>query len=526
MSARDARPDPGAADGTVHDGIGDGAIGDDVGESTADEPAGMSDGDPQSGAERRTGTPGATERKPRQGDEFTLTIEAFDARGHGLARSESYRFRVQRAAVGSTVRARVLRRRRDDVEAVALEVLDAGAHAARPECAHFRACGGCSFQDLAYGEQLAGKRRLVESALRARGVLAPGLVVEDVVPAPAAWRYRNKMEFTYSNRRWIAPDEPEGVDASFALGMHALGLYSKVVDVRACPIQSEVADRVVAAARAIALERGITAWDVKSHTGLLRHLVVRRAERTGQVLVNLVTSADAPEVVETFAAELAARVEGITTIVQTVNSRPASTAIGERERTLLGPGAITEELCGLRFAISAGSFFQTNTAAAERMFAAVREAADLGPDDVAWDLYCGTGTVSLILACGARAVVGFELVASAIRDARANAERNGVENVRFVEGDVLAGLSAASDLPVPDVLVLDPPRAGLHPRVVPALAAVPARRVVYVSCSPAAAAVDVAAFAAIGWRLARARPFDQFPHTPHVETVLTLERAP
>ncbi|MCY2961303.1 MAG: 23S rRNA (uracil(1939)-C(5))-methyltransferase RlmD [Planctomycetota bacterium] len=489
-------------------------------------PGGIAEGAFGSGTEPIAGGAVTTERKPRQGDEFTLTIDAFDARGHGLARSGPYRFRVQRAAVGSTVRARVLRRRRDEVEAVAFDVVEGGPHAVRPECAHFRACGGCSFQDLAYAEQLAGKKRLVESALHARGLLAHGIAVEEVVPAPRIWRYRNKMEFTFSNRRWIAPAEPEGVDASFALGMHALGLYSKVVDVRACPIQSEIADAVVAASRAIAVERGLSAWDLKLHAGLLRHLVIRRAERTGEVLVNLVTSADAPELVEPFARELAARVPGITTIVQTVNSRAATTAIGERERTLLGPGTITEELCGLRFSISAGSFFQTNTLAAEGLFEAVRQEAALGPDGVAWDLYCGTGTISLVLARGARAVVGFELVASAIRDARANAERNGIANARFVEGDVLTGLSATSGLPVPDVLVLDPPRAGLHPRVVPSLAAVPARRIVYVSCNPAAAAVDVAAFAAIGWRLARVRPFDQFPHTPHVETVLTLERAP
>lgn len=492
-------------------------------EDDGDEQHGDQHGEVLAEARDEAGTTSA--RKPRYGDEFTLTIEAFDARGHGLARLDPYRFKVQRAAVGSTVRARVLRRRRDEVEATAFEVLDPGMHAAQPECAHFQSCGGCAFQDLAYAEQLAGKHRLVESALRARGLLSEGVVVADVVPAPSTWRYRNKMEFTFSNRRWIATEEPAGVEASFALGMHALGLYSKVVDVRACPIQSSVADAIIDAARSIALERDVPPWDIKFHTGLLRHIVVRRAHSTGEVLVNLVTSADAPEIVEPFAAELALCVPEITTIVQTVNTRAATTSIGERERTLLGSGTITEELLGLRFAISAGSFFQTNTAAAERMFEAVREEAALGPDSVAWDLYCGTGTISLVLAKGARAVVGFELVASAIRDARANAERNGITNVRFIEGDVLTSLSATSDLPAPDVLVLDPPRAGLHPRVVPALAAIRAKRLVYVSCNPAAGAADVAAFVAAGWRLVRVRPFDQFPHTPHVETVLTLERA-
>ncbi len=463
-------------------------------------------------------------RKPRADDEFTLTIDAFDARGHGLARSEGYRFRVQRAAVGSTVRARVVRRRRDDIEAVAFEVLDAGPRAATPRCAHFRHCGGCSFQDLAYDAQLEGKHRLVESVLESRGLLATGVRVEPVIAAPKLWRYRNKMEFTFSNRRWIAPEEPAGVDASFALGMHALGLFSKVVDIRGCSIQSEIADKIVDAARAIALERGISAWDLKTHTGLLRHIVLRRAERTNEVLVNLVTSADAVEIVDPFAEELVRRVPGITTIVQTVNATAATTAVGDHERVLFGPGTITEQVQGLSFGISAGSFFQTNTLAAEHMFEAVRGEAALDRERVAWDLYCGTGTIALVLARDAREVVGFELVASAVRDARANAARNGITNARFIEGDVLIGLAATRDVPAPDVLVLDPPRAGLHPSVVPALQSLPAKRLVYVSCNPASAGNDVANLVAAGWRLVRVRPFDQFPHTPHVETVLTLER--
>ncbi|MBL8860553.1 MAG: 23S rRNA (uracil(1939)-C(5))-methyltransferase RlmD [Planctomycetes bacterium] len=465
---------------------------------------------------------GASVRKPRAGDLFELTIERFDARGLGLARAAGYRFRVQRAAVGSRVSAKVLRRRRDEIEAVALAVLDPGPQAAQPACAHFRACGGCAFQDLDQASQLAGKQRLVEDALAARGLLAEA-VVEAIVPAPAPWRYRNKMEFTFSNRRWVAPEEPQGAEATFALGLHALGLYQKVVDVRACPIQSEEADRVLDAARAIALQRGLSPWDVRAHAGLLRHLVVRRA-RSGALLVNLVTSREEPAAVAAFAAELLRRVPEITTIVQTVNARAATTAIGDSEHVLHGPGTISEELAGLAFTISAGSFFQTNTAAAERLFAAVREEAALSKERVAWDLFCGTGTIALVLARDAREVVGFELVASAVRDARANAARNGIENARFVEGDVLASLSATQGLAAPDVLVVDPPRAGLHPKVPAALGRLAARRLIYVSCNPAAAGADCAALSGAGWRIRRVRPFDQFPHTPHVEAVITLER--
>ncbi len=465
-----------------------------------------------------------TARRPRPGDELELVVEAFDARGHGVARHDGHRVRVLRGPVGARVRAKVLRRRKAFVEAVTLETLERGPHSVEPRCAHFRSCGGCSFQDLDYAAQLDGLRRGIAEAFEARGLLTEGVAIEPVVPAPAPWRYRNKMEFTFSNRRWIAPEEPEGVDASFALGLHAVGLFSKVVDIGACPIQSAAADRILASARELAREQGLAAWDIREHRGLLRHLVLRVAHGTGQILVNVVTSEDAPDRVEPFAQALLARHPEITTLVQNVNSRAATTAFGERERVLHGGGAIVERIAGLDFAISANSFFQTNSAAAEALFEAVREEAALAPDESAWDLYCGTGTIALVLARGAREVVGFELVPSAILDARANAARNGIANARFVEGDVLEGLAGAATEPVPAVVVVDPPRAGLHPRVVARLAALPARRLVYVSCNPAAAAGDVAGLAAGGWRLARVRPFDLFPHTPHVECVLLLER--
>lgn len=463
-------------------------------------------------------------RKPRRGDELEVGLECFDARGRAVGLCGEYRVRLPRGVPGEVVRARVLRRRRDQVDAVATERITPSPLAVEAPCSHFGSCGGCSLQGLDYAAQLSGKLRLVESAFAA--VRLPSSVpIETVRPAPETLRYRNKMEFAFGRRRWIEPGEPEGAPSSFALGLHPANFHGKVIDVRSCAIQSAAADLVLDAARKIAWELRLEPWDVRTHAGLVRHLLVRVARGTGEILVSLVTSADAPEAVQAFASALLGRGLGITTLVHGVQSRPADTAIAERERVLFGPGVIREELGGLRFELSASSFFQTNTLAAEALLALVREEAALTGSEVVWDLYCGIGTLGLCLAGSAREVAGFEISPAAVADARRNAELNGIANARFVAGDVALSLAreAATARP-PELLVLDPPRSGLHPRLFESLFALPARRIVYVSCNPAAAARDVGRFAAEGWRPSRIRPIDLFPHTPHVECVVGLSR--
>jgi 23S rRNA (uracil1939-C5)-methyltransferase len=463
-------------------------------------------------------------RKPRRDDLLVVRVLGFDGRGRSEGESGEYRVRLRRGVPGSVVQARVLRRRRDRVEAVPVETIAPSPNAVSVRCAHAEACGGCSFQDLAYEAQLAGKRELLLQAF-ASATPPLGIEVDPVLPAPAPYGYRNKMEFAFGSRRYVERHEPENAPAGFALGLHARDLFSKVIDVQGCAIQAPVADGILASARAIALELGLAPWDVRTHTGLLRHLVLRVAQATGEVLVALVTSDESAENVEAFATRLLALHPEITTLVHGVNGRAADTAIAESERVLHGPGTIVERLAGLEFAISAGSFFQTNTRAAEGLVDLVREEAGLAGGEVLWDLYCGTGTLALALARSAREVVGFEIAPSSIADARRNAERNRIANARFFEGDVLAGLERLPEgLGAPDVVLLDPPRSGLHPRVPTLVGALRARRIVYVSCNPRSAAVDVPRLAAEGYVPGRARPVDLFPHTPHVECVIGLER--
>jgi 23S rRNA (uracil1939-C5)-methyltransferase len=388
---------------------------------------------------------------------------------------------------------------------------------------HFGSRGSCAFQDLDHAVQLEGKRRLVASAFRARAGVAEA-EIDPVLPAPEPFGYRNKMEFSFGARRWIESREPEGAREGVALGLHAANVYTKVVDVGSCPIQSPAADAILAAAREVSKASGLSFWDPRTHSGVLRHLVLRVARGTGEILVGIVTSVDARAEIDALAGALLARDLGITTIVHGLNTRPADTAAADEERVVFGTGRIRERLGDLVFSLSLGSFFQTNTRGAELLVDVARDEARLEGDEAVWDLYCGTGTLGLSLARSARTVLGFEVVPVAVEDARANALANGIGNVRFALGDVIDGLGVAQPNETPDVVLLDPPRAGLHPRVVPALLALAPRRIVHVSCNPAALARDVEMLVAGGYRLGRVRPIDLFPHTPHVECVVALTR--
>jgi len=479
-------------------------------------------------------------RKPRRDDRVSFEITGYDAKGNGIGRVGAWDLVLRRGPLGAVrgarVLARVARRRRGRVEAHVLEIERASPHAIPARCEHAADCGGCRFQELDYAQQL------VELRATARRRLAPlaryGLEVPEVLGAADPWRYRNKMDFTFAKRRWKEADD-DGRHLDFALGLHAPGRFDKGLDVRACHLQGEVGDRIVAAARELALELGIAPWDLRVHTGFLRHLVVRRSHATDEWLVYLVTSTEAEPRFESFWRGLLERVPEITTLVHGATERMSSVAIGDTDRVLAGDGTITERVAGLDFAVSARSFFQTNSAQAERLFEVVRafatpEGAERG--GVLWDLYCGAGLFGLALAPRFDAVLGVELVPEAVRDARANALRNGVENAAFEEGDAVAWLerAAAGDAGVaaPDLAIVDPPRAGLAGEAAEALRRIGPERLVYVSCHLESGArdlevlLDPAASNAAPYRLVRTALVDLFPHTPHLEGVFQLERAP
>ncbi len=334
------------------------------------------------------------------------------------------------------------------------------------------------------------------------------------------------MDFTFGARRWIEPHEPEGAPASFALGLHAAGRYEKVLDIGSCEIAFREASPIVVSARELAREQRLEAWDVRAWRGLLRHLVLRKGVATGEILALLVTRDIDEERVDPYVRSILARHPEITTFVQQVNAGVAQVASGALERNLHGAGTIHEVVAGLRFAISAGTFFQTNTPQAERLVEIVLSRARVSPGDLVFDLYCGCGLFALSLAARRARVVGFELDETALEDARRNARTNGLEGLQFRAGDLARTLDpgelAGAELSRPRVCIVDPPRAGLHHRVVAALGRLLPERIVYVSCNPKSAVQDLRPLLGRGYRLESVQPVDLFPHTPHLECVFAL----
>lgn len=470
---------------------------------------------------------------PRRGDTLTLDIENAAFEGRSVGRVAGLVVFVDGAIPGDRVRATVFRKKKQYAEARVEEVLQPSPHRVDPACAHFGVCGGCKWQHMRYEEQLRWKRQHVTDAFQRIGGLED-VVVNDTLPSLSPFWYRNKMEYSFGEMRWLLPDELGEVsrDAElFALGLHVPKRYDRILHVDACHLQSEESNRILDATRRFFLERGVPAFSTRTHEGDLRHLVIREGKHTGERMVYLVTSRRMEEHMQDYAELLQRKEFGVSTLVQGVTQRRSTVAIGETDLVLFGEGSIRERLGANTFRISPTSFFQTNTLQAERLYALAEQAAELQPEDVVWDLYCGTGTISLFIARDVKRVVGVELNEAAIRDAERNAADNGISNAQFLCADIVDFLAPgardggiADGIPAPDVIITDPPRAGMHAKVVDAIGRSGVSRLVYVSCNPATSARDCGLLAEHGYAVESITPVDMFPHTYHIECVIRLRK--
>jgi 23S rRNA (uracil1939-C5)-methyltransferase len=450
-------------------------------------------------------TPAPAATRPQMGDTVDVTIDSLAHGGAGVARLEGYVLFVRDAIPGDRVRAVVTKRKRAYGEARAVEILEPSPERIPPVADH----PGAPWQVLPYERQLEIKAEQVEDALRRIGKL-DGFVMEPIVPAEQQWRYRNKVEFSFGT----------ATDGRLVCGFHAPGSWEEIVEMDDCLLVSEQ----VNAARAAILEhlraQGYEAWDRRTQVGFLRNLVIREGRRTGQLQVRLVTSKGTLD-----GDALAAAVPGDGGVFWTQAAGVAETTQGGYTEHLAGPPALDEELGGLRFAISPDAFFQTNTEMAEKLYAIATEYAELRGWERVFDLFCGIGTIGLSLAGRAGEVWGVEIVEHAARDAIANAKRNEISNAQFFAGDVrLAMRDLVERAGRPDVLVVDPPRAGLSQKIVRRVIEAAPKKIVYVSCNPTTLAPNAAQLAEAGYALKKVRPVDMFPQTHHVECVAVLDR--
>jgi 23S rRNA (uracil1939-C5)-methyltransferase len=410
---------------------------------------------------------------------------------------------------GEIVEAEIVQSRRRYDKALVHRIIKKSEHRIDARCSHFGQCGGCTWQDLEYEQQLLVKRKQVVDCLERLGgfddiEVAPILGVEDPF-----W-YRNKMEYSFH------VDDND----SLCLGLHERGRFDQIFDLSKCYLQSELSNQVVACVRSFAVENNISAYNVKTHEGYLRFLVIRETARTDQLMVNLVTNhGDFPDV-DKLLDELTSTVPQITTIVHNRTGKVSNIAVGETEEILFGPGYIEEELSGRRFVIRANSFFQTNSLQAEKLYDIAFEMLDPQPDEQVLDLFCGAGTIGILLADKVAEVLGVELVEDAVQAASRNAELNNIENITFFCGQVRDFLkqTPAEQLGQPTVIV-DPPRAGLHPKAMKRIIEMQPEKLLYISCNPATFARDAKLLAEGGYTLPLVRPVDMFPHTMHIELV-------
>ena len=448
----------------------------------------------------------------KKGQIFEGIIESVKFPNKGIVRIEDREVVVKNGLEGQKVRFSVNKIRKGKCEGRLLEVLEKSPFEIEAECRHFGSCGGCTYQNLPYEEQLKLKERQVKELLDS---VCEEYDFQGIKASPVKERYRNKMEFSFGD---------EFKDGPLSLGMHKRGSFYDIVTVDGCRIVDEDFGKILRCSLEYFSELGVDFYHKMSHEGYLRHLLVRKGVKTGDILIDLVTTTqeDVNEV-EWVSRLFELSLEGeIVGVLHTFNNSLADVVKDEGTKVLYGQDHLYEELLGLKFKISPFSFFQTNSMGAEVLYDTAREFLGDAKDKVIFDLYSGTGTIAQILAPVASKVVGVEIVEEAVEAARENARLNGLDNCEFIAGDVLKILDELRDKP--DLIVLDPPRDGIHPKALPKIIDYGVERIVYISCKPTSLVRDLAVFRECGYEVVKAVGVDMFPGTVHVECVVLMSK--
>ena len=458
-----------------------------------------------------------------------VEITAIANEGKAIAKLDNYVIFVPYAVPGDIVDLQVRKKKKNYAEATVTTLRRPSPMRREAFCKHFGVCGGCKWQILDYAEQLKFKQNLVEDLLRRIGKLdLPE--VSPIIGSPHTARYRNKLEYTFSNKRWLTTDEiisGTTFGTKDGLGFHIPEAFDKVLDIDECWLQDDISDRIRNEVRRFAKEREMPFYDIRNRDGFLRNLIIRNTH-DGQVMVILVVRNENGQ----YDSELTSVMDHIadtfpevTSLIYIVNNKSNDTYTDLPATVWRGDDHITETMEGLRFKIGPKSFYQTNSEQAYNLYSAVRSAAGLTGSEMVYDLYTGTGTIANFVARSARQVIGIEYVPDAIEDAKANSELNGITNTRFYAGDMKDLLTPdfIAGHGRPDVIITDPPRAGMHPSVVETIMGAGPERIVYVSCNPATQARDLETMCR-EYAITAVQPVDMFPHTHHVENIVTLKR--
>lgn len=454
-----------------------------------------------------------------------VTVQDYAAEGKALSKLDGKVIFIEGAVPGDVVDVQLSKSKKDWAEGRAIRFHEFSKDRVAAFCEHFGVCGGCKWQMLPYEMQLQFKQNEVAQNLRRIGKVT----LPDIMPIAGCDEtryYRNKLEFTFSNKRYLLPNEikkDEAIPQENAVGFHVPRIFDKVIDINTCHLMEEPQNAIRNTVRAFAMKHGYTFYDIKNHEGWLRNLIVRVCT-TGEVMVNVCLGYEDEKQRKSLFDHLLAAVPSITTLLYTINPKWNDSIYDLSPQTYFGKGFILEKLEDFQFKISPKSFFQTNTKQGEKLYQITREFAELTGNEVVYDLYCGTGSIGIFVSNKAKKIIGVEVIADAIEDAKENAKLNNIEHASFFAGDVIDVCDDHffSQHGKPDVIITDPPRAGMHEKLVRKILDMEAPTVVYVSCNPATQARDLNLLDE-KYEVTKIQPVDMFPHTHHIENVVQLK---
>jgi len=449
----------------------------------------------------------------RKGKEYEFLIEETEFPGTGIAQKDGLPVYIKGTIPGQKVLAKVTKKRREYAQAKLLEIIENVDYAIENKCPHFGQCGGCSTQYISYEKQLKLKETQLLKLFKNKGI--EGFEFLGIEKSPEEYEYRNKMEFTFG-------DMEKGGDLT--LGMHVKNRSFSIITVDNCEIVDKDFRNILTTVVNYFNKKGLPKYRVMSHEGFLRNLVIRKAKNTGEILVNIVTTSqmefDFKEIVDILLSEeYKGQIKGI---LHTINDTLSDVVQVDKLEVLYGRDYIIEELLGLKFKIAPEAFFQTNSKGAETLYSIVKDFLGDASSKVVFDLYCGTGTIGQIVAPRAKKVIGVELIEEAVKAANENAKLNGLNNCEFIAGDVAKVIKDVKHKP--DIIILDPPRPGVHPVALEYVVKFAPKEIIYVSCNPKTLVNDLEYLIDNGYKLEKVKGMDMFPHTPHIECVVKLKR--
>ena len=458
----------------------------------------------------------------KKGEIHNLTISNMAFGGKGIAKIDGFTIFVDKAVPLDIVNARIIKKKKNYAEARVESIVEPSPFRTKAQCRDSGFCGGCKWQFLKYHKQLEYKRDFVIDSLWHIGTLKD-ICVHPVIPSEKIFGYRNKMEFSCSDRRWLLPEElgKEDVDNDFAIGLHAPGAFYKVIDTDRCLLQPDLGNNILSHAREYMKSSDAPPYGLRNHTGFWRFLMLRHSAAFDRWMVNIVTSKEDPVQTEPLAKLLLNRYPEIVSVVNNITAKKSGVATGEYEIHLAGEPCIADKIGPYSFEISANSFFQTNTTGAKHLYDVVKKFAALLGDELVFDLYSGIGTIAIFLSACAREFVGFEVVKSAVADAEKNCRMNNITNCRFILGDLKDSLKEFNGKP--DVMIIDPPRSGMHKNVLKEVVNLSPEKIIYVSCNPSTMARDISLIKD-EYEILEVQPVDMFPHTYHIESVALIKK--